>query len=254
MAKKKYVLNSPASLLGTILLMLFIVPIVIISFAEALGGFSQIITDLIDLLPFGEAWYFVAIQIINAMTDQALSLQPVHTAPSVSYIIQELSEGIFTVIIYEALRLLFFIPMDLTGDNAGRWNKGKRLVISVAMAVLAACLAPALINWTFANLNVLGQGMRTFLSALISLILLGGGVAFFLFLKSFTVGIAIAFVLIKVFVEGLLRLAVSYVSLFALLVGFEQNAWSLIIGGMSGFLGIALLLAGIEMMLKPLFD
>ena len=188
------------------------------------------------------------------MTDQALSLQPVHTAPSVSYIIQELSEGIFTVIIYEALRLLFFIPMDLTGDNAGRWNKGKRLVISVAMAVLAACLAPALINWTFANLNVLGQGMRTFLSALISLILLGGSVAFFLFLKSFTVGIAIAFVLIKVFVEGLLRLAVSYVSLFALLVGFEQNAWSLIIGGMSGFLGIALLLAGIEMMLKPLFD
>lgn len=54
--------------------------------------------------------------------------------------------------------------------------------------------------------------------------------------------------------EGLLRLAASYVSLFALLVGFEQNAWSLIIGGMSGFLGIALLLAGIEMMLKPLFD
>ncbi len=251
--KRRYILNSPISLLSTILLMFFVIPVVVLPFVNALGGFSEIITDLIELLPFGQAFYEIALLIINSMAGQVVNYHAIQGVFTLSYVIQELSEGIFTIIVYEALRLGVFLLMDLTDDNRGRWNKMKRLVVSVGMAIISACLAPALINWTFSNMQGLGTGLKVFFSSLISTILLGGGVAFFVFLQGFSLGMSIAFVALKFLLVGALRLSGSYIFLMMLLIGCEHHIWSLILSGMSGFLGIILLLVGIELMIDSVF-
>ena len=256
MAKKerKYILNSPISLLATILMFVILVPVVVLPFVNALGGFEEIITDLIELLPFGHAFHHIAIIIVNSITGQIVNYSSIQGVFTFSYVVQELAEGNFTVIIYEALYLATSMVMGLAGeDKRGRWNGMKRLAAKVAMAVIAACLAPALINWTFANLNVLSNGWQTFLSGVISAILLGGGGWFFVTLFSAkAVGAVIAFVLLKFLVVGFLRLVFSYVFLFVLLIGLEQGTFLLMLSGMSGFLGVMLALAGIELMVDAI--
>lgn len=254
--KHKYILNSPISLLSTILIMVFIVPVVVLPFVNALGGFEEIITDLIELLPFGHAFHHIAILIVNSITGQIVNYHSIQGVFTLSYVIQELAEGIFTVIIYEALCLATSMLMGLADkNNRGRWNGMKRMVVKVAMAVIAACLAPALINWTFANMGGLSNGWRTFLSGVISAVLLGGGGWFFVTLFSAkAVGTVIAFVLLKFLVVGFVRLVFSYIFLFVLLIGFQQGTFSLMLSGMSGFLGVILILAGLELMLDKIVD
>lgn len=254
MAKRKNRLNTPLSLLSTVLLMVWLVPVIVLPFIHALGGFGEIITDIVELIPFGYTFHEIALMIINSMTGQVVNYHAIRGVLTIPYVTQELAEGIFTIIVYEALRLAWFIPMDLIENGGGRWNGMKKMVISVAMAVVAACLAPALINWTFSGMRGLGNSLKTFFASMISAVLLGGGVAFFAFLKGLSIGVAILFVALKFFFVGALRLSVSYLCLMILLVGCEQNLWSLIIGGSSGFLCIALALAGLELMIDSAFS
>ena len=254
MARRKNPLNSPISLLATVLMMILIVPAVILPFIESLGGFGEIITDLIELLPFGYAFYEVAIQLIGAVGGQAVNYHAIQGVFTGAYVFQELAEGIFTIIIYEGLRLVWFIPAGLTGEVRGRWQGPKKLVISVAMAVVAACLAPALINKTFSRLFSLGKNLRLVFSGLISIVLTGGGIAFFLFLKGFSLLQAVLFFVLKFLVVGAIRLAGSYTFLFVFLLGCQQQTWSMIVSGMSGFLFIIVLMAAVELMVESIFQ
>lgn len=250
---KKYTLNSPLSLLSTILLGIFIIPVVVFPFINALGGIGEIITDLVELLPFGEGFYAIAVLIVNSMAGQAVNFHDIQGVFTLSYLVQELAEGIFTIIIYEALCLGSFMLMGLDSNTGGRWNGMKRTVVNVVMAVIAACLAPALINWTFSNMQGFTISGKIIWSAVVSIILMGGGVAFFVFLSGFTIAKSLVFVALKFLLIGALRLSGSYICLLVLLFGFEQGLWELIIGGLSGFLGIALILCAIELMLDSIF-
>lgn len=255
MARKKNVLNSPTSLLGTVLMAVIIVPAVVLPFVEALGGVDEIIIDLIDLLPFGQAFYEIAIIIVNGMLDQVVSFHGLQGVFTLSYVVQELAEGIFTVIIYEALRLAVLMVMGLADpENRGRWNGMKKIVVSVAVAVIAACLAPALISWTFGNMSSLASGWKVFVSSLISVILLGGGVAFFVFLSGLAIGQSIIYVALKFFLVGAIRLAGSYIFLMLLLLAWQSGIWSLFTGALSSFLLIMVLMALVEMLLESIFD
>lgn len=253
-SNKRYILNSPLSLLSTILVAMVIVPMVVLPFVEALGGVDEIIIDLVGILPFGDVWYAAAVLVGNSILDQVVNVYSLKGVFTVSYVIQELSEGIFTVIIYEALRLLVMIPMGLNDPmNKGRWNGIKRIIVNITMAVIAACLAPALINWLFTNMGVLSQGWRTVISALVSTILLGGGVAFFVLLSGLAVGQSVIYVAVKFFIVGAVRLAGSYVFLMLLLLAWQNRVWTLFTGALSGFLAVMVLMAAVELMIDSMF-
>ena len=137
--------------------------------------------------------------------------------------------------------------------NSGRWNGIKRIIVNITMAVIAACLAPALINWLFTNMGVLSQGWRTVISALVSTILLGGGVAFFVLLSGLAVGQSVIYVAVKFFIVGAVRLAGSYVFLMLLLLAWQNRVWTLFTGALSGFLAVMVLMAAVELMIDSMF-
>ena len=252
MAKRKYFssMNSLGSFIATLLFLYFLVSALVVPFINALGGIGEIITDLVELLPFGEAWYWIALQLINTISGQVVSNYPMAGNFSFSYLLNELCQGVFTVILYEAGCLLMSMIMGL--EKKGRWIKLKDLAVKVGVAIIAACLAPALINYIFSGLPNMAQGWQIFISSLVTTILSLGGTAFFLFLYGLTLGNAALFVFLKFFVVGGLRLGGTYIFLMLFLLGCKNHLFSVAFRGLSGFLIVILLMSAIEMMLKPL--
>lgn len=250
----RYPLNNFGSLFALIMFLLILYMVFIIPLMDSLGGMGEIITDLVELFPFGEASYAVAIGIINAIAGQGINYASIQGVFSFAYLMQELLEGIFTVIIYEASNLAMTRLMDLDDPNVrGIWNAAKRVVLSAGLAILAACFAPALINYIFSGMGAMSIGWKTVISSLVSIILVGGGIGFFLFLYSLTLGAALGYVLIKFLLTGGARLFVSYVCIFIFCIGIHLGLFSMIFGGFSSLLVITLLLAGIEKMIDSNF-
>lgn len=254
-SKYRYPLNNFGSLFALIMLLLILYTVILAPLIDSLGGMGEIITDLVELFPFGEVSYRLAIEIINAVAGQGVNYASIHGVFSFSYVMQELLEGIFTVIIYEALTLALTKLMQLDDpDVRGIWNSLKRMVLSVGVAILAACFAPALINSIFSNMGSLSNGWKTAISSLMSIILMGGGISFFLFLYSLTFGTALGYVLLKFLAIGALRLTGSYICIFIFCLGIKNGMFSLIFAGSSGLLGLTLVLAGIELMISSAFN
>lgn len=245
------IMKSPVSFVATLLVLYFAVPLIVFPFINALGGIGEIVTDLIELLPFGHLHYWLAVEIINSIAGQAVNYSAIGGVFTVGYVVQELAEGIFTVIIYEAGCKLFEIIMGL--DQDAGWIKLKRMAVNIAVAIVSACLAPALINFIFSNMGSFSTGWKVAISSLVSTILLGGAVGFFLFLKGLSIGAAIAFVALKFVAVGFVRLALSYVCIFLILLCAQNGIFAGLIGGVSGLLGVALILAGIELMISSAF-
>ena len=132
----------------------------------------------------------------------------------------------------------------------GIWNTAKCLLITAIDALVAACLSPIPLNYIFSNLHSLGGVWSSIVSFLLSVVLVGGGVAFFVFLSSLSVGMAIAYVLIKFFLIGACRISVSYLAILVILIGWQNGVFLLSAGGVALLFTIGLMLGGIEMMIK----
>lgn len=254
-SKYRYPLNNFGSLFALIILFLILYTVVLVPLIDSLGGMGEIITDLVDIFPFGEGAYAVAIAIVNAIAGQGVNYAVIQGVFTFSYVMQELLEGIFTVIIYEAGTLALNKLMQLDDpDVRGVWNSIKRMVVSAGVAILAACFAPALINSIFSNMGILSNGWKTAISSLVSIILAGGGVAFFLFLYSLSFGAALGYVLLKFLVVGGLRLFGCYVFIFIFCLGIHNGMFYLIFTGSGGLLALTLALAALELMISSVFE
>lgn len=253
-SKYRYPLNSMWSLLATILLLILIYTVLVLPFIESMGGMGEFITDLVELFPFGEVSCRLAIEIINAIAGQTVNYVSIKGVFTFSYVMQELLEGIFTVIIYEAMTKALIMAMQLDDpDVRGFWNSMKKVAVRMGVAIIAACLAPSLINFIFSHMGGMSNIWKTIISSLVSVILVGGGIMFFLFLYNLTFGEALGYVLLKFLVAGALRLTASYICIFIICFGIQYGLFSLIFGGASGLIGFALILAAIEMMIGAAF-
>lgn len=249
-----YPLNNFGSLFALILLFILIYVIFLVPLMDSMGGIGDFITDLVDIFPFGEVSFAFAIQIINAIAGQGVNYASIQGVFTFSYAMQELLEGIFTVILYEAGTRALKLAMRLDDPNVkGIWNAAKKMAVSVGVAILAACFAPALINYIFSNMGFMGNGWKTAIASIVTIILMGGGLVFFLFLYSLSFVSALLFTTIKFLLVGFLRLFGCYIFIFLFLLGIQNGMLSLILTGSGGLLMLTLMLAGIELMVDKSF-
>ena len=223
------------------------------------GSVGEIITNVIDLIPFGKPYYEFAVQLVNSLGGQVVSYMNFTGYLTIGYIIGELAKGLFTVIIFEALNLgvcmlLGFVDSDGRINPEGFWNRAKCLLITAINALIAACLSPLPLNYIFSNLHSLGGVWSSIVSLVLSAVLVGGGVAFFVFLSSLSIGMAIAYVLIKFFLLGACRISVSYLAILVILIGWQNGLVLLTANGVLLLLVVGLALGGIEMMIKGAFS
>lgn len=236
-----------------------LLPLLAAVLKNVFGSVYDIINNVIDLIPFGESLYGLAIQIVNSITGQVMNYSTVTGYFTFTYFLEELLKGLFTVIIFEASNLFMCIVLGFTDSRGkikpeGMWNKAKYVLISLIDALISACLAPFLMNYIFSSLPSLGSVWSVVISSLMSVILIGGGIAFFLFLAELSIGMAIAYVLIKFILIGVIRLTLSYLSIFLILIGWDNRTYLLSVGGFAGLIGVGLLLAGIEIIVKSAFE
>jgi ABC-type uncharacterized transport system permease subunit len=83
-------MKSPVSFVATLLVLYFAVPLIVFPFINALGGIGEIVTDLIELLPFGHLHYWLAVEIINSIAGQAVNYSAIGGVLTVGYVVQEL--------------------------------------------------------------------------------------------------------------------------------------------------------------------
>lgn len=259
MAKKYKAQNSVLSFVTTALFAYVIgLPLVIALLMSFFGSIGEIITQVVSLIPFGESFFAITIQIINTITGQAISYNTADYL-SWSYIFGELAKGLFTVIIFEALKLLICIPMGFMDEKGkikpeGFWNKGKYLLVVAICSLVAACLAPLPINYILDNLQSLGSFWAGMISSLVSAVLVGGGIFFFMFLKSISLGIAIAYVLVKYLLVDACSIAVSYVMILAILIGLQKGFFLLTAESMGMLLALSIMLSALDMLFDNLFS
>ena len=233
-------------------------PLIIAVLMDYFGPVEEIIINVIDLIPFGRSYYEFAVQLVNSLGGQVVGYRNFNEYLTIGYIIGELTKGLFTVIIFEALNLgvcmlLGFVDSDGRINPEGVWNRAKCLLITAIDALVAACLSPIPLKYISSNLHSLGGVWSSIVSFLLSVVLVGGGVAFFVFLSSFSVGMAIAYVFIKFFLIGACRITVPYLAILAILViliGWQNGLFFLSAGGVALLLIIGLMLGSIEMILK----
>jgi|GEM_PF-4150848 len=252
--------NSILSFVAMAFILYFIgLPLVIAVLMDYFGSVGEIITNVIDLIPFGKPYYELAVQLVNSLGGQVVSYINMTGYLTIGYLIGELAKGLYTVIIFEALNLgvcmlLGLVDTDGKINPEGFWNRAKCLLITAINALIAACLAPLPLNYIFSNLHTLGGIWSSIVSLLLSIVLVGGGIAFFVFLCSLSIGMAIAYVLIKFFLIGACRISVSYLAILVILIGWQNGLVLLTANGVILLLGIGLALGGIEMMIKGVFS
>lgn len=252
--------NSILSFVAMVFLLYFIVlPLVIAVLMDYFGTVGEIITNIIDLIPFGKPYYEFAVQFVNSLGGQIVSYIDMTEDMSVGYLFRELAKGLFTVIIFEALNwgsCILFGFLDENGriNPRGFWNRGKYLLISLVNALFSACLAPLPLNYIFSNLHILGTIWANIVSFLLSAILVGGGIAFFMFLFGLNIGMAITYVFLKFFLIGACRISISYLAILVTLICWQNGLFFLSASGASALFVIGFMLGGLEMIIKGAFE
>lgn len=252
--------NSILSFVAMAFLLYFVgLPLIIAILMEYFGSVDEIIINVVGLIPFGQQYYELAIQFINSLSGQVVSYVHMTNSFTIGYMMGELAKELFTVIIFEALNLGVGILLGFTYDGGkispqGFWNRAKYILATAVNALIAACLSPIPLNYIFSNLSSLGNIGAGVISFLISAVLVSGGIAFFVFLSSLSIGMAIGYVFIKFFLMGACRISVSYLAILMILIGWKEGVFFLSAGGVTALLALGIMLGAIEMMLQSVFD
>ena len=241
--------NSIISFVALAFLMYFIaLPIIISVLTEHFGSVEAVILDIIDLVPFGRPCYWFAVKFAAMFRGQMIAGTQVSQNFTISYFFQELTKALFTAVIFEALNLALCGAMGIVKPE-GRWNKAKKMLVTVFDALLAACLAPIPINYILNNLSSLSNVFAGLITGTVPAILMIGGTFFFKYALGLSIGIAVFYMLIKHILMDLVRLFASYVCLFFILIGLQEGSFVWVTGGGICLLLLALILAAIDLML-----
>lgn len=253
MAQKYKAKNSIISFVALAFLLYFVIfPMVLLMLSDLLGSADELITNAIDLFPFGEAWYYIAVKILAAFHSQGSVGVQLTRNFSFYYFMSELVKGLFSAVIFEAINLFAGLVMGLDGSK-GFWNKGKLCLMNIANAFLSAWLAPFLIGYIMSSLGNIGNVWAALFSVIPTGIIVLGGVAFFMAYKGLSLGKSVCYVGAKFLFLDMLRLGVTYISTFLVILGWQNGFFIFILGGISGLLGVALMLFAIDLMLEAAF-
>lgn len=251
--------NTIMSFVAMAFILYFIaLPLIMAAFLDYFGSVEEIITNVIELIPFGETYFALTIQFVNSISGRIVSYIDMTEYFTMNYLMEELAKGLFTIIIFEALKLAVcwvvgFVDGDGKIKPEGVWNKAKYLLITVSVALIAACFAPFLLNYIFSNLYLLGKIWSVVISLLVSVILVGGGITFFLFLLGLSIAKTIIYVIMKFFVIGVCRISCSYVAILFILICWQQHLILLSASGMTALFVIGLMLGEVEMIVDSVF-
>lgn len=257
MAKNNKGQNSILSFCALMILMYFLgLPLIAAILQAYFGSIGQVITNAIDMIPFGETYFELGIQIVNAIGGQVVNYADMTGSLTFGYITTELAKALFTVIMFEAVNFLAGKLMGFADGGkikpTGIWNKAKFMLISVFNALLAAFLAPIPMNYIFDHFHMASEFWQTVISIVLSTALVGGGISFFALLCGMSALTAILYVVGKFFVVGACRISISYIAIFVVLIGWQNGLPIQLITGMSCLLVVGLVLGGIEMLIGTL--
>lgn len=216
------------------------------------GSAADLIGDMADLIPFGSFVLQISVKLLSKFVQvnpSYLSILPLFTFAN---FLEELAKGLFTVILFEALNLLGGLMLGVWNPE-GRWNRMKKLALSVLNALLAAAFAPWLIRVVLDNIKQAGGLMTAVVSGVLALVLLGGGAAFFAAMLGISASMALLYVIIKFGLIACIELFLVYFFIYSVLLVWETGAyWALLTGSGSLFVCL-LLLAGIGLMIDSVF-
>ena len=240
--------RSIISLVACLFLLYFLIfPLICYIFLGKADAANNI-SNVVSLIPFGNAWYACAINIFAELTNtslEVLSLPPI----TVTYALGELAKSIFTAIIFELLYMLLSHIMGFE-EYRGVNNYVMRICTSLMLALLAACIAPSVMEHLVGLFHLFGSGMSDVITFFIIVLQLGGMIAFLLIFKGLSILNSALFVLIKLVLVDLLRLVICYISFFMLYIAITQKMYLLLAPTFCDFVGIGILLLGIELMLQ----
>ncbi len=248
--------NSIISFIALLLILYFIgLPILIFWINTQAGSVDDMISILVDLFPFGNELVHMAIQVIGGIFDSAVSYHETKGYLTVSYVLGELSKAIFAMVVFEVLNFLGYGLMALNAD--GRWNNLKKMVVTAFNALIAACLSPWVMHLVLdqiqsASSNGMNGGaiISTVVSRILFFIVAGGGMAIAYLVLGMTIAEAIIAVLVKKVAVDFFRLMFSYLCILIALLGLESGNSGFLFCGAGMMLAVALIFAGIDLMLE----
>lgn len=255
---KRNLLNSPVSFIALIIVLyLIVIPLIIAVLCGVFGSIPEVINKVVEFLPFGEGILHLTIGLFSALTSQAVSFQETQGYLSFTYVLGEMAKAMFTIIVFEALNRGLFFLLGL--NEKGYWIRLKKVCVMVFNALLAPCLAPFLMNFVTDWLSQLvssGQFSGRLAGNILFCVLFAVvAVAAIMIMQSWAglgFGMSIAYVLGKTVVLDFIRLLCSYLCILLILLFWQTGNYGMMIPACGGLLGVALIFAGIDLMLDPL--
>lgn len=245
--------NSIISFIALAILLYFLgLPTLALILRGIFGSIPSVISTVVSIIPFGEGIFYLAVQIYGAALGQIADTIDLGWSLTFSYLVEELVKGIFVALIFEALNEGVVLVLGLKGEH-GIWNVGKRIMVTVADALLAACFAPLIIDFAFEQVRHLGEVGAWAIRIILALIVIFGGIGVFALLKGLTLIWAVLYVAIKFLLLDAASLLISYLSVLVALLALEYGMPLLFLSGVSGLIGIGLIVAGISLALESAF-
>ncbi len=230
-----------------------VVPVVVAALADGGWSATEVLTQTIELIPFGPFIYQMVFNVIvGSLGGQVVSAIGNSVALSLDVVTQELAKGLFTVIIYEALKLVGDMLLGLK-EATGCWNVAKKLLFTSVAALVAAYLSPLLMDYVFNGFGIMGGSIVSWASALLSVAMLGGGTLFYAALLGIPIIQAVLFVLVKFLLISAAKLVAVYAFLMVIIIGYQYQQYALVAEGVGMLFAVALILGGIELMVDSVF-
>lgn len=255
---KRNLLNSPVSFIALIIVLyLIVIPLIIAILCGVFGSISEVINKAADLLPFGEGVLHLTIGLFSALTSQIVSFQETQGYLSFTYVLGEMTKAMFTIIVFEVLNKGMFYILGL--NEKGYWIRLKRVCVMVFNALLAPCLAPFPMNFVtdwFSQMVSSGQFSSRLAGNILFCVLFAVVAVVAILIMNLWTGMeietAVAYVVGKTVVLDFIRLLLSYMCIFLILLFWQTGNYGMMIPACGGLLGVALIFAGIDLMLEPL--
>ena len=245
--------NSPLSLWAVAMLAIILGLPILAGYSASGNSMPEMISNIVDLVPFGSAFCQAAVKIVNSLFGQAISYNTVKNGITLVDILSETAKLLFTGILFEAMNSVLPRLFSLEPPR-GIWNKAKKIVLLLFESMIAACISPMLLNVIFNNWSSLSSFVAGLISTLLTVILVGGGIAFFTLLKGMAIGLTIGYVAVKYLLMNVVKLSACYIFLFTLLIELGSGSILRTATGAAGFLGVLLMLCGAELIIDAAFN
>ena len=219
---------------------------------DIFGPGQKVILSLIDLIPFGELITRLAVSVINMFLSMNIEMDELHTIVTFGDVLEELTIGIFTIMIYESLDYLFIKSVELKRSRDA-WDGLEKILLKVAAALIAANIAPYLINYILDFIKQNSGCFVNFLYAFIIILISAGGFFFVIFLYGFTILMGLLYYVLKFIAVPSIKLIFIYLSIIIVCILWALELYIPLIISLVPLLMISIIIAALDLMIDSTF-